>query len=84
MNGTRWSSAYRIDGKTEYCRLHKIDGVKALFDLSNGSLENEPIGRYDGIVEIYSAEAFLCEVETMKNATITAIWVPSDRIWWKE
>lgn len=67
-----------------FYRLWKISGVKGLFDLSNGSLETDMIGRYDGIVEIYSAEALLCELECMENAEITRLWVPEDRIWWKE
>lgn len=67
-----------------FYRLWKIEGVKGLFDLSNGSLDTDMIGRYDGIVEIYSAEALLCEIETRENVKITRIWVPDDRIWWKE
>ena len=78
-----------VTEQSGYYRLYKIDGRKGLYDLSNGSLETEMIGRYDGITEIYSAEALLCEVESMlykpsEQVTIVPIWVPENRIWWKE
>lgn len=64
--------------------LYQIFGVRALYDLSDGSLSEEPIGTYDGVLPIYSAEAFLNAIieETDTECTVLMKTVPEDKICW--
>ena len=48
---------------TGIIRFVEIEGHEALFDLSCGYLGDEKIGTYDGVIPIYSAEAFLNVIE---------------------
>ena len=41
----------------------QIEGYEALFDLGCGYLGDDKIGTYDGMIPIYSAEAFLDVVD---------------------
>lgn len=71
--------------------LFKIYGVKKLFDLSSGYLGDDHIGTYDGLLHIYSAEAFLNEVDMILtkhdresfSIQVTRVIVPDEKIWYK-
>lgn len=64
--------------------FYKIFGVRALFDLSNGSLSGDQIGTYDGVVPIYSAEALLNEIEGNGTTTIYKKELPEEKIYWRD
>lgn len=64
--------------------LYQIFGVRALYDLSDGTLSDESIGTYDGILPIYSAEAFFNTIieEADTECTVLMKTVPEDKICW--
>ena len=53
---------------TDIIRLVEIAEYEALFDLSCGYLDDDKIGTYDGVIPIYSAEAFLNVVDERTRA----------------
>ena len=71
--------------------LFKITGVKKLFDLSSGYLGDDHIGTYDGEIHVYSAEAFLNEVDAILTRAsrssysiqVTRVIVPDEKIWYR-
>ncbi len=72
--------------------LFMISGLDRLYDLSNGNLDStKRIGEYlrastpDGeSIPIYSAEAFLCDIEDMTSAIVRKVAVIEDWIKWSE
>ena len=48
---------------SDIIRFVQIEGYEALFDLGCGYLDDDKIGTYDGMISIYSAEAFLNVVD---------------------
>ncbi len=68
--------------------LYKIFGNRALYDLSNGSLSDEPIGTYSMTdtytVQIYSAEALLNEIESNGEIAIYKKEIPEENIVWRD
>lgn len=71
--------------------LFSIEGVNRLYDLSSGYLGDDHIGTYDGQVYIYSAEAFLNDVDrflTQEDRSsfylrVKRVTVPDEKIWYK-
>lgn len=71
--------------------LFSIEGVNKLYDLSCGYLGDDHIGTYDGQVHIYSAEAFLNDVDrflTQEDRSsfylrVKRVTVPDEKIWYK-
>lgn len=71
--------------------LIAIESIHKLYDLSSGYLGDEHIGTYDGQVYIYSAEAFLNDVDrflTQEGRSsfylrVKMVTVPDEKIWYK-
>lgn len=71
--------------------LFSIERVNKLYDLSCGYLGDDHIGTYDGQVYIYSAEAFLNDVDrflTQEDRSsfylrVKRVTVPDEKIWYK-
>ena len=71
--------------------LVSIECIHKLYDLSSGYLGDDHIGTYDGQVHIYSAEAFLNDVdlflaqENRSSFYLRArrVTVPDEKIWYK-
>ena len=67
--------------------LYKIFGEPALYDLSNGSLSDEPVGTYSltesYTVQIFSAEALLNAIETNGETVIYRKEIPEEKIVWR-
>ena len=68
--------------------LYKIFNEPGYYDLSNGSLSDEPIGSYrmtdSYIVDIYSAEALLNAIESEGTLTIYKKEIPEENIIWRD
>lgn len=62
--------------------LYEMEGEDCLYDLSNGSLNDERIGEYEDI-PIYSAERLLNDIEESNKAVIRRLAVSEDRIKWE-
>ena len=71
--------------------LVSIECVNKLYDLSSGYLGDDHIGTYDGQVHVYSAEAFLNDVDRFLAQEdrpsfylrVRRITVPDEKIWYK-
>lgn len=71
--------------------LFSIERVNKLYDLSSGYLGDDHIGTYDGQIRIYSAEAFLNDVNrflTQEGRSsfclrVKRVTVPDEKIWYK-
>ena len=71
--------------------LVSIECVNKLYDLSSGYLGDDHIGTYDGQVHVYSAEAFLNDVDRFLTQEdrpsfylrVRRITVPDEKIWYK-
>ncbi len=68
--------------------LYKIFGEPDYYDLSNGSLSDDPIGTYrinkSYRVQIYSAEALLNAIETRGTTIIYRTGIPEEKIVWRD
>ena len=72
-------------------KLVSIEGIHKLYDLSSGYLGDDHIGTYDGQIKVYSAEAFLNDVENFLtqedrpgfNLRIRRVSVPDEKIWYR-
>lgn len=71
--------------------LVSIECVNKLYDLSSGYLGDDHIGTYDGQVHVYSAEAFLNDVDRFLAQEdrssfylrVRRVTVPDEKIWFK-
>lgn len=71
--------------------LVAIEAIQKLYDLSSGYLGDDHIGTYDGQIHVYSAEAFLNDVDRFLTQEdrpgfrlhIKRITVPDEKIWYK-
>ena len=71
--------------------LVSIECVNKLYDLSSGYLGDDHIGTYDGQVHVYSAEAFLNDVDRFLAQEdrdsfylrVRRVRVPDEKIWYK-
>lgn len=72
-------------------KLVAIERIHKLYDLSSGYLGDDDIGTYDGQIKVYSAEAFLNDVEhflTQEDRPnfmllIRRVRVPDEKIWYR-
>lgn len=72
-------------------KLVAIERIHKLYDLSSGYLGDDAIGMYDGQIKVYSAEAFLNDVEhflTQEDRPnfmllIRRVRVPDEKIWYR-
>lgn len=72
-------------------KLVSIEGICKLYDLSSGYLGDDNIGTYDGQIRVYSAEAFLNDVERFLTQEdrpgfklhIRRVSVPDEKIWYR-
>ena len=65
--------------------LYTLDGNDCLYDLSNGSLDSEKIGVYDGETPIFSAERLLMDLEDIiEYGIVRRICVMENKIQWEE
>ena len=68
--------------------LYKIFNDPAYYDLSNGSLSDDPIGTYhmtdSYTVQIYSAEALLNAIGSHGVITIYKKELPEENIVWRD
>lgn len=66
--------------------VYKIFGEPGYYDLSNGSLSDEPIGTYhmteSYTVQIYSAEALLNKIESDGTTMIYRTEISEEKIIW--
>ena len=71
--------------------LVSIERISKLYDLSSGYLGDDDIGMYDGQIKVYSAEAFLNDVEHFLKQEdrpgfmlhIKRVRVPDEKIWYR-
>lgn len=65
--------------------LYTLNDNDCLYDLSNGSLDSEKIGVYDGETPIFSAERLLMDLEDiMDQGIVRKINVMGNKIEWEE
>ena len=72
-------------------KLVAIEKVHKLYDLSSGYLGDDDIGMYDGQIRVYSAEAFLNDIEhflTQEDRPgfkllIRRVSVQDEKIWYR-
>lgn len=68
--------------------FYKIFNEPGYYDLSNGSLSDEPIGTYrvtdTYTIQIYSAEALLNAIESNGEVTIYRKELPEENIIWRD
>lgn len=72
-------------------KLVAIERIHKLYDLSSGYLGDDDIGMYDGEIKVYSAEAFLNDIEhflTQEDRPnfmlhIRRVRVPDEKIWYR-
>ena len=71
--------------------LVSIERIRKLYDLSSGYLGDDHIGTYDGQIRVYSAEAFLNDIESFLDQEdrpgfmlhIKRVRVPDEKIWYR-
>ena len=71
--------------------LIAIDNIRKLYDLSSGYLGDDDIGMYDGQIRVYSAEAFLNDVDRFLAQEdrpgfflrVKRVTVPDEKIWYR-
>ena len=72
-------------------KLVSIERIRKLYDLSSGYLGDDHIGTYDGQIRVYSAEAFLNDIESFLDQEdrpgfmllIKRVRVPDEKIWYR-
>lgn len=71
--------------------LVAIERIHKLYDLSSGYLGDDDIGMYDGQIKVYSAEAFLNDIDRFLTQEdrpgfmlhIKRVRVPDEKIWYR-